>query len=228
MRYAKAVILVLLSMLASVTYAQTDSVQAKIPLMINTENSKSLEFQPWQDVSISYKHQLTQHAALRHTLEISLSLSNENNDEDYTNRDVAGYNYSRSTSYRHNYQRIVFSSQYLIYPFTFSSAQIFTGGGPSFHFNRSYNFSDYSSQFTSEYTQYTYGIGAIGTAGIECFLNNRCSFLIQYQVSASYDWTNAEDIHRSQTGSFENSTMYKAYSRSLRLNSIRLGIAYYF
>lgn len=220
MRYTIAVILILLSMMVSVTYAQTDSVQAKIPLMINTENSKSLEFQPWQDVSISYKHQLTRHSALRHTLDISFNLKN-------TNDDVTPNSYSVSS--KQDDERIALSSQYLTYPLTLSLMQVFLGAGPLLSLSRYHYFSDYGpTAEKNEQTDYRYSVGVVGIVGLECFLTDKFSLLAQYRLSTNYTWYENEHINKPPSGYPEKISIYKSHSWSIGLNSVSLGIAYYF
>ncbi|MBI3580199.1 MAG: hypothetical protein HY089_12410 [Ignavibacteriales bacterium] len=239
MRYTIAVIIILLFMMGSLTYAQTDSVQAKIPLAMQLSKAKSFDFYFINGTGFSYKTHLGFASALRYNLDFYINLDNGNTNNDSRDQSYSYglQNYSSSTSSKSNNQRLEFSAQYLIFPITFQSVRIFIGSGPLVNWERRYFWSENTSSegitnpqkySSSEETTYYYGLGIGVIGGIECFFSDNISFSALHDGFIRYNWYEEQRTFKSESNSYEGTRNSKGHFWTTSLSSIRLGISFYF
>jgi hypothetical protein len=208
-------------------FAQSDSLTPNSSLMTLSNGSQSLQFFLVGQVTLAFKHHVSNQSAFRLSADISGLF--EKQKEDYGRLDFS----TQSRELTINNQSVKLGVEYLYYFESANKVKIFVGGGPSVAFTRS-RYSRTNTMRTSsttqvesnEQTENFWDVGIRGSAGVECHLYEFLSLIGQYQLFATYGPHKSEGSYSSSGNS---STQYYELIKiwRIQLMSIQLGVSIY-
>ena len=209
------------------SFAQTDSVVAANSLMALSNGSQCLQFFLVGQVTLAFKHHVSNQSALRLTADISGLFEKQN--EDYSRLDFSTQSRERTI----NNQSVTLGTEYVYYFESVSRARLFVGIGPSVTFTRSRYVATNTMRTSSttvvesnEQTNIFWDVGITGSAGIECQLYAFLSLIAQYKLSATYGPHKSEGSYSSSgTSSTQNYEFIKIWR--VQLSSIQIGLSIY-
>lgn len=191
--------LILVCFLAGAAYAGTPEGNADGRRNSLVPGAWAIQFQieddiglkPFNGMSVSLKRHFTSRSAVR--LGATLTLEFDNSDEDYTAIQADTVSFSSSREFDTSAQGVRINLLYLRYPTPGKNVNLFWGAGPVVRYSRSeQNRKDTASSSGNErvdvatYDADLWGVGGMGTLGIEWFATKDVSFHAEYFVTLQY------------------------------------------
>lgn len=192
-------------------------------------NELQFQFKPSETISFAYlKNYGTYSWRFSTDLGISISDGSIDSKSEYSDYDVS----KREIENSGNYQSLSLYAQFLLNHSYSSKVKLFYGAGPIVGYSRNYN-SRTINNLTNTGKTYnenktnTLSVGLIGSIGIWCEVSEPVSFILEYNIRATYE----REIYDSMYeifGPVTNSRSYdeeKSNSWLLNFGGIKLGVA---
>jgi len=231
---SKLSLAVLISLLSVFSInAQTDTSSCK----------NKFEFMFVNGYSITYSTNLTPCSALRYKLDLDINWNKDDTDSDRESSIIlpdqsSSNNYSLYNDENYNSQDISFAVQYLWINEINSKVKLSVGAGPFLEFSRSHdNYksgyvyeSGNSNDYENNRDSHTFGVGLLGSIGLQCDLTESLSIVAQYDLTLKHGWTKSEIESTNTDPSLKNiqKTNNDTNTWSFDLSSIKLGVGFRF
>ncbi len=187
------------------------------------------QFRPSETISFAYlKNYGTYSWRFSTDLGISFSDGSTDTKSEYSNYDVS----NREIDNSRNYQSLSLYAQILLNHSFSSKVKLFYGAGPSVGYIRNYSSRtitnvNYTGKSFNENKTNTFSAGIIGSIGISCDVSDPISFILEYNIRASYEREIYENIYETsdQVSNLKSYDEEKRTSWILNFGGIKLGVA---